>query len=221
MYLHKQIFYHHPSGDEGLKMPKSCLEAAVVQTWKNRETIGYSRKESPGLFFVLEGVVKQMYQLETGVRRLLYTTHPGYFLYEVHFFCVKDRDSFAVADGQVKTAFFSREAVYKLVDTAPDFCKLLIRSSVDKLLQSSTNQVDAGFTNTSLRLLHVLRRMGAQNGNEVEGGREIAYTQEELAEIMGVHRVTINRVLNKLARDGDIIVKRNRLTVLENGRPER
>ncbi len=64
-------------------------------------------------------------------------------------------------------------------------------------------------SNTS-RLLSFLQTAATQN----DGVYSVEISQQELAEHLGIHRITVNRILRKLESQGDITINRRRIEIL-------
>ncbi len=134
----------------------------------------------------------------------------GVLFGELAYFAQVPRQVDAVAEGEATLVRINAAQIDHLLDSRPDFARWLLRSLAGQL-RSALNRIE-GDRNLSAeeRLARVLAGMAANQGGE------IATTQQHLADLIGVSRITAGQVLAKLQADGLITRRYRRIAVLDH-----
>jgi CRP/FNR family transcriptional regulator, cyclic AMP receptor protein len=91
---------------------------------------------------------------------------------------------------------------------------VLLRFLVRELRAMNERLLEALYIPSDRRILRRLRELTADDVDS-EGGVEVPLTQEELAELSGTSRSTVNRVLRQEEKRGTVALRRGRTTVLD------
>ena len=91
---------------------------------------------------------------------------------------------------------------------------VLLRFLVGELRAMNERLLEALYVPSERRVLRRLKELTV-GGVEGEGGIEVPLTQEELAELSGTSRSTVNRVLRQEEKRGTVALQRGRTTVLD------
>ncbi len=191
-------------------LPLSLLEHAVVQNWKNGDAIHMWTPES-GIFYVLHGTVHVVRLLENGGRSILHAVGRDNFFFENRYFHPHSRTSVAYAASDTQTAYFPPEKVEFLLNTSLEFCRILIYNMARKNLNSGKNIVDNRHSNPEFMLLSALYDLSREK--EDSSTHTLHITQANLAEYVGRHPVTTNKILKLLEQKGFITLGRGVITL--------
>ena len=191
-------------------LPLSLLEHAVVQDWKNGDAIHMWTPES-GIFYVLHGTVHVVRLLENGGRSILHAVGRDNFFFENRYFHPHSRTSVAYAASDTQTAYFPPEKVEFLLNTSLEFCRILIYNMARKNLNSGKNIVDNRHSNPEFMLLSALYDLSREK--EDSSTHTLHITQANLAEYVGRHPVTTNKILKLLEQKGFITLGRGVITL--------
>lgn len=166
-----------------------------------------------GIFYISSGTVRIASILENGQRKTLMLAGRGHFLHEVAFFHKKAGDTEISALGSVLCHFFSANVISRLLSDDTDFRNAILFSMAAKL---STQTIDLLLTDYSgaLRLFYLLRAMANHSSMFFTIPLDIPITQSELADCLGMHRVSVNRLLKDLERHRLIRCSRGKITLL-------
>lgn len=192
-----------------------CLAQAKLQTWKAGESIEVEGNDINGMFLVCSGLVRLSRILSIGERKSLFLVQPGHFFFEAHLFCKSMVYSQAEAVMDTQTAYFRRNLVNQLVHDGSPFVDNLLYSLSCKALAAGTDVAITAYVDSDERLLHVLRCFADCDALQTDEGRVVKISQADLAELVGMHRVSINRTLKRLERQGLLKTGRSRITLLE------
>jgi len=137
---------------------------------------------------------------------------PGDLLGELAHFTGVLRQVDAVADSDAVLLRVEPATIDQLLSDEPDFARWLLKSLASQLRIALDRIEDDRSLSAEARVARALARFAAQDGPE------IAITQQELADFVGVSRVTTGQALAALAAGG--LVKRGyrQITVLDAGR---
>ena len=112
-----------------------------------------------------------------------------------------------IAAGKASVLYrFSKECVYKvLVPQYPDIALCLLRSLARKTRLFANQSVTLSVRELPIRICRFLRLQASMLPDGTMDRRIVPeLNQQELASLLGVHRVTLNKALRDLERDGVI-----------------
>ena len=186
------------------------LDHAVVRRWKSGALIHMWSPDS-GIFYVLSGRVHVIRLLENGSRNILHVVGKGNFFFENRYFHPHPRASVAYAAADTQTAYLPPEVVETLLGSSLEFCRALIDDMSRKNMNSGSNIVDACRRDPEFRLLSALYGLSCREGDSPL--RTLHITQACLAEYVGKHPVTTNKILRKLEEQGFLKLGRGAITL--------
>ena len=128
--------------------------------------------------------------------------------------------SAATAVTDVRLATMDRDALREWINKRPEIAEQLLRVLARRLRRTNNNLGDLIFTDVPGRvakqLLQLVRRFGAQEGDTLRVKHDL--TQEEIAQLVGASRETVNKALAEFGHRGWIRVEGKSVVILE---PER
>ena len=128
-----------------------------------------------------------------------------------------ERSATVVALERGETRSIVRGDLARLLREHPEVNELLLRLFAARLRRTNDLLAEALYVPADKRVLRRLREL-AELYRGAEDAHVIPLTQEEIAELAGTSRATVNRVLRAEQRHGSLELKRGRTTVLD---PER
>lgn len=194
-------------------MPGECLKLSVTLRFARNEVLVPIGKRSPGLYYLTRGTVRIVRLSEQAERRTLCLVPPRRFIYETRFLADMPLSLQAEALEPIMTAFFHRDLALRLVNEHPAFRSLVFFSIAEKMEAFGRELLQCAYTGNTERLLQLLRDMAESGGEGPE--HTIRVSQEELGEMLGLHRVTVNRLLRRLESMGVVTLGRNRVRLRE------
>ncbi|WP_020389490.1 Crp/Fnr family transcriptional regulator [Kribbella catacumbae] len=121
------------------------------------------------------------------------------------------RSATAVALERTETWTLNRAQFNRLRAEGAAIDQVLIDLLADYVRRLSEHLVEALYLPADKRVARRLLDLAGTYGDEPE----IPLTQEDLANLAGTSRATVNRVLGEFERDGVLVVARGRVTVLD------
>lgn len=190
-----------------------CLERAKLETWGAGQIIYRPDQALSGIYYVVKGEVHLTRLLEQGFRKTLHVVHEGHFFFEGLYFWPEPRVLTVHAHTPARTAFFSSDTVSALLDDNASFRLTLFQSLAAKAINAGFEVVEMAYSDAHSRMGHVLRQLAFRRGTSIGESVHITISQTELAERMGLHPVSVNRILRKMEHAGYITTGRQRIVI--------
>ena len=151
---------------------------------------------------VVEGHVLVGRYAEDGGFTAFAVLGPGDLFGELAFFTGVPRQADALASGQARLVAIDRALLRRLMAADVGWAELLLRS-LGRQLAGALDIIDAERRLGSAdRLLRLLRMMAVDADAEADGGTSVRATQQQLADLLGVSRVTLGAALRDLTARG-------------------
>ena len=124
-----------------------------------------------------------------------------------------NRSATVVALEVAETRSVFRDDFEALRKRHPAIDRVLVSLLAERIREMNERLLDAHYVDAETRVRRQLRQLARTY--ERDGGAVIPLTQEEIAEIAGTSRATVNRVLREEERRGVIELKRGRTVVVD------
>lgn len=185
---------------------------AVESLIQDMESVRFPRgttifdEGDPGdrLYIITQGKVKLARHAADGRENLLTVMGPSDMFGELSIFDPGPRTSSAVCVTEVHAATMNSDLLKKWVDRYPEISQQLLRVLARRLRRTNNNLADLIFTDVPGRvaktLLQLANRFGAQEGSALRVNHDL--TQEEIAQLVGASRETVNKALATFAHRG-------------------
>lgn len=201
---------------------------AVAALVRQLEPVTFRRGEvafvegEPGdtLYIITVGKVKIGRKSADGRDSLITLMGPSDMFGELAIFDPGPRTSTVTALTEVKAVTMSRSVLRSWIADRPEIAEQLLRVLARRLRRTNDNLSDLIFTDVPGRvakqLLYLAQRFGSRDGTALRVDHEL--TQEEIAQLVGSSRETVNKALSDFAQRGWIRVQ-GRSILIDN--PER
>lgn len=162
-----------------------------------------------GFFAVVTGQVMVGRYAADGSLTVFGVAGAGDLIGELAFFAGTARITDCVADGPVELVEFDKALFKRVIMADPELTMLLLRSLAGQL-RMAFDRIDADRT-LSLpdRLAHVLL------GMEADSDHDVACTQQQLADLIGVSRVSLGSALRQLEKSGAVAGSYGRIRIVD------
>ncbi|MCG7607811.1 Crp/Fnr family transcriptional regulator [Mycolicibacterium sp. (ex Dasyatis americana)] len=198
---------------------------AVAALVRQLEPVTFRRSEvvftegEPGdtLYIITSGKVKIGRKSVDGRDSLITLMGPSDMFGELAIFDPGPRTSTVTALTEVKAVVMSRTVLRSWIADRPEIAEQLLRVLARRLRRTNDNLSDLIFTDVPGRvakqLLYLAQRFGSRDGNALRVDHEL--TQEEIAQLVGSSRETVNKALSDFAQRGWIRVQ-GRTILIDN-----
>ena len=177
------------------------------------------QKDDPGhsLFIVARGSVRIYVPSTQGADLTLAVLGPGHFFGDLSLLDGRPRSASAAALGDTNVVILERSDFVAVIRTRPAAVMSVLAVVVRRLRDTDEMASDLAFLDVGGRLAKKLLELAATNGVKSQDGvlLDMPITQEELANMIGVTRESVNRNLSLFRRIG-LVAKEGRRFVLRD-----
>jgi len=176
------------------------------------------------LFIILDGKVKIVRRAPDGRENVLSVMGPSDQFGELSIFDPGPRTATATALTDVSLAKMSQQALLPWIDAHPEIGVQLLRVLARRLRRTNDTVADLIFTDVPGRVAKSLLGMADRFGTRDDSGQlRVTHdlTQEELAQLVGASRETVNKALADFAHRGWIRLEGKAVLVLDEDRLRR
>ena len=204
---------------------------AVQNLIEQMETVRFPRgttifdEGEPGdrLYIITSGKIKLARHAPDGRENLLTVMGPSDMFGELSIFDPGPRTSSAVCVTEVTAATMNSEMLKQWVADHPSIAQQLLRVLARRLRRTNANLADLIFTDVPGRvaktLLQLANRFGVQEGGALRVNHDL--TQEEIAQLVGASRETVNKALAEFALRGWLRIEAKAVVLLDVERMRR
>jgi CRP/FNR family cyclic AMP-dependent transcriptional regulator len=195
---------------------KLLLRASKVNTFARREILVQEGEPSDSFHIVLDGRVAVRIARASGETAIVNILGPDEHFGEVSLLADSSpqRTASIIALEPVRTLSIPASVFHELRDRNPRLERLVTQLLARRIDELSALLVEAMYDPLDRR---VLRRLAALTITYATAHQQVTIplTQDELAELVGGTRPSVNQVLRRLVEDGVLEVRRGRITVLD------
>ena len=156
------------------------------------------------LYVIVEGKIKLGRTSSDGRENLLAILGPGEMFGELSLFDPGPRTATATAIAETQILGLSNEQLQQFITSRPYVAGTLLAALARRLRRTNESLADLVFTDVPGRVAKALLDLSRRFGRPVEQGIMVAHdlTQEELAQLVGASRETVNKALADFASRG-------------------
>src|SRR5579862_9449517 len=156
------------------------------------------------LYVIIDGKMKLTRAAADGRENLLQVLGPGEMFGELSLFDPRPRTSSASAVTDAVLASLKHEALTPFLRERPEVSLHMLRALAQRLRRANDVTADLVFTDVPGRVAKNLLDLAERFGNQESDGLHVHHdlTQEELAQLVGASRETVNKALADFAARG-------------------
>lgn len=182
----------------------SLRQSMVALKLNKGQVLFKEGQEGDKLYVVIQGKIKLGTTSNDGRENLLSILGPGEMFGELSLFDPEPRASTATAVTDARLVSLAHGAVIGLVTTNPQTSLELLRRLAERLRKSNEVLADLVFADVPGRVAKAIIELGERFGIQKDDGLHVNHdlTQEELAQLVGASRETVNKALADFAARG-------------------
>lgn len=175
------------------------------------------------LYVIGEGKIKLGRSSADGRENLLAILGPGEMFGELSLFDPKPRTATATAVAETQVLGLTNDQLKEFLATRPGAATTLLAALARRLRRTNESLADLVFTDVPGRVAKALLDLAARFGRPVEEGILVSHdlTQEELAQLVGASRETVNKALADFATRGWLKLEARAVVLLDVDRLRR
>jgi CRP/FNR family transcriptional regulator, cyclic AMP receptor protein len=172
------------------------------------------------LYVILEGKIKLTRTAPDGRENLLSVLGPGEMFGELSLFDPRPRTSSAVAITDARLAALGHDYLRHWLTGRPDVALHLLRALAQRLRRANDVNADLVFTDVPGRVAKALLDLADRFGEQEDAGLQVHHdlTQEELAQLVGASRETVNKALADFSARGWLQLHAKSVLILDRER---
>jgi CRP-like cAMP-binding protein len=156
------------------------------------------------LYIIISGKVKIGRSSPDGQENLLTIMGPSDMFGEMSLFDPGPRTASATTITEVRAVSMDRDALRAWIADRPEIAEQLLRVLARRLRRTNNNLADLIFTDVPGRVAKQLLALAQRFGTQEDGSMRVTHdlTQEEIAQLVGASRETVNKALAEFAQRG-------------------
>lgn len=200
------------------RLPEAELRALAskghVHSYRSGAAIFHEGDPGDALYIVIEGGVRIVVASPKGAEATVALLGPGECVGDLAMLDGKPRSASAIASGKTKTLVVRRDDFTRWLAERPKAMLALLETLSLRVRRTDEALADFAFLDLPQRLAKRLLDLAIvkQDGHDLADA-QIGITQAELASMLGVSRESVNKQLNRFARDGWIALRRGVITL--------
>jgi CRP/FNR family transcriptional regulator, cyclic AMP receptor protein len=196
----------------------SALRNSMAETRLRRgEVLFHEGDSGDRLYIVVEGKVKLGRSAADGRENLLAVMGPGQMFGELSLFDPGPRSATVTAVTDAGFASLSHDDLLKWLDGRPMVARGLLSQLAGRLRKSNDVVSDLVFSDVPGRVAKALLDLADRFGRTADDGVHVHHdlTQEELAQLVGASRETVNKALADFASRGWIRLEPRSVVIMD------
>jgi CRP/FNR family transcriptional regulator len=190
----------------------------IVKEFSRNETILLEEETNAFMYIILVGKVKVVQTTEEGKEIILAIHQAERFFGELSLIDGKTSSATVMAMEESLIAIISRENFYALLYSQSKVLENLLQILCSRLRESWKRIHILNFRDAPQRMKMLFTILSGENGKKTPDGTilNLKLTHQEMADMAGLTRETVTRVLGQWQKDGLITVAKNRFILLHD-----
>ena len=203
--------------DEGARALRSRMSEIEISRGERLFAEGDEGDKGDSLYVVLEGKIKLTRASPDGRENLLSVIGPGEMFGELSLFDPRPRTSSASAVTDAQLAALAHDKLLIWLTGRPEVALHLLRALAQRLRRANDVMADLVFTDVPGRVAKQLLDLATRFGDQQTDGLHVNHdlTQEELAQLVGASRETVNKALADFAARGWLQISARSVLILD------
>jgi CRP/FNR family transcriptional regulator, cyclic AMP receptor protein len=194
------------------------------RTYRPGETIFHKDDAGTTMYIIHEGTVKISVPSEVGSEMILSILSNGEFFGELSLFDGKPRSATVTSAGPTEVFVLHRDDFIDFVSKHPHVSLGIISALSNRIRRTDNLVEDVVFLDIPARLAKKLLELSRSHGKKLANGAiqvELRLTQQDIANMLGTTRESVNRQLVAFQERGFISIDRQRITILKSAELEK
>lgn len=195
----------------------SLRKSMLLQELKKGQTLFQEGQTGDRLYLVKSGKVKLSHASGDGRESVFMVLGPGDMFGELSLFDPGPRTSTAIAVTDSEILGLGHSDLKPWLQDRPEVAQALLQALAHRLRRTSETMSDLVFADVPGRVAKALLELGEKFGSKSGNGLSVHHdlTQEELAQLVGASRETVNKALADFASRGWIRLETRSVELLD------
>lgn len=193
---------------------EDCMRWVHRRSVRKGEILFEKNQPSDAIFGLVSGQMK-LYATGANGRQISFgLVAPGELIGVIGISTGAPRHASVVALAHCELATLKRRDLEPLMERHPALRQALAYASAEAARQLSERIEDAAFLSIEARVEKALLDFAHRFGERIEGGKSIQLRQQDLADVLGLSRESVSKVLTSPAMRGRVKLGRGRIVLL-------
>ena len=191
---------------------EQLITKLIIKKFKKHETILHEEDTNEFMYIILFGKVKAVRMTEEGKEIILAVHQAGDFFGEMSLIDGKTTPASVIATEDSLVAIISKKDFYSILLVQSKLTISLLKIFCNRLRKSWDTIQLLNFNNASQRTKMILIMLSDEYGKKSSDGitLNIKLTHQDIAEMTGMTRETVTRILDKWQKTGEVTVLKNK-----------
>jgi CRP-like cAMP-binding protein len=200
-----------------IEAAKALQQSMVPQSIKKGHPLFQEGEPGDRLYVVTEGKIKLSHASGDGRESVLMVLGPGDMFGELSLFDPGPRTATAIAVTDSKVLGLGNTDLNPWLAGRPEVAQSLLQALAHRLRRTNETMSDLVFADVPGRVAKAIIELGERFGTKKDDGLHINHelTQEELAQLVGASRETVNKALADFASRGWVKLEPRAVVVLD------
>lgn len=196
---------------------KRLAQVIIERQYRKSQIVFGEGDPGEALFFLKSGKIKLTKTTEDGREQILAFRSPGEVFAEVVLFDGGNYPATAEVIEDAQIGIIRNKDIERIMLENVDIAISLIRIMSKRLRQAQTSLKDIALKDVYGRLASILLKLAAEYGEERNGSIKInlSLTHQDLANMIGTSRESVNRVISEWRKEGVIDAQRGEITLIK------
>jgi CRP/FNR family transcriptional regulator, cyclic AMP receptor protein len=196
---------------------QKITDVVIDRQYRKSQIIFGEGDPGEALFFLKQGKIKLTKTTPDGREQILAFRGPGEIFAEVVLFDGGSYPATAEVIEDAKIGIIRNQDIDKIVRKNVDIAVSLLKIMSKRLRQAQTALKDIALKDVYGRLASTLLKLATEHGRQVQEGTKISLnlTHQDLANMIGTSRESVNRVISEWRREGILDAVRGEITLLQ------
>ncbi len=197
---------------------RQISDRMIIKRFKKNEVILYEEDTNEFMYIILSGKVKVVRTTEDGKEIILAIHQSGNFFGEMSLIDGKTVPATVRATEDSITAIVSKKDFYSMLFTHHKVLKQLLQILCSRLRESWEKIQLLNFNNASQRIRMLLLMLSDEYAKKTTEGLtlSIKLTHQDIADMTGMTRETVTRIIDKWQKKGEITILENKFIRLNS-----
>ncbi len=188
----------------------------VIKNYKKNETILHEEHTNAFMYMILDGEVKVVQTTDAGKEIIITMHQTGDFFGELSLIDGKTAPAAIRATKNSTTAIISKKDFYALLLSQNKVLESLLQIFCSRLRESIKKIQLLNFNNAAQRVKMLFLMLSESHGEKCDGGTilKMKLIHQDIADMTGLTRETVTRVLDKWKKGGEIKMQKNKWILL-------
>ncbi len=198
-------------------------QQGYVKNYRSGEIIFFEDDSDKNLYLLVQGRVKLTMLSSEGKEKVMTILQAGDIFGEISLFDNNPHPVTAEVAEQSRLMILNWDKLEKIIMKQPRMALKIIEALSKKTRLLASQVRDLVFHDATGRLVNLLQRFARDFGRSGEEGTviDLILTHQEIANLLGVSRVTVTKTLNALIDKGLIKIKDRKIMLLDEERLSR